>query len=878
MTAERWKQIEQLVQKALECGPAERAALLDRECDGDPELRAEVESLIAAAGQAQSFPEGDAKENATLLLEETGSETLIGSRIGPYLIQQHLGTGGMGEVYLAQDVRLRRRIALKLLDRRLIGDSQSHQRFLREARMASALDHPNICTIHEVGEDAGRPFIAMQFVEGVTLARAINAKPMKLDSLFGLSLQIADALSAAHARGIIHRDIKAGNIMVTPDGKAKVLDFGLAKLLDWTEGETHEAHLTMTGLVIGTPGSMSPEQARGEQVDHRTDIFSFGVVMYQMATGSAPFAGRSKVDVLTAVLSQTQPPAGKLNKEIPQRLSALIDRALAKEPGARYQTMDELISDLQDIIDETDSSNPPSRSLGRQSFPHSSHRPGVVGRWIQSRAALGLLVFIALSLIGLTLALYYFSGRGRAPSVTPIKSIAVLPFKPLVAGSRDEALELGMADTLINKLSNIRQVTVRPLSAVRKYTNLDQDATAAGREQNVDAVLDGNIQRSGEKVRVTVRLVRVADGYEVWSEQFDESFTDIFAVQDSVSRKVTGVLAVALTGEEDKLLTKRQTTNVEAYQLYGLGRYHLTRLTDDGFRKGRDYFQQAIDKDANYALAYAGLADANNRLSGWNAIAPKDGFPQAKKAALKALEIDEGLAEAHTQLGVVKLLYDWDWPGSEAEYIRAVEINPSNSDTRYLYGMYLWSMGRLDEALAEVTRALELDPISLEKIAGIGDLRYYQRQYDEAIKQYEKALEMDQNSGYAHWALGNVYLHKGMREQAIAAYQKSIPLSGDSPDEPASLAYAYAISGKTHEARQILAELQQRSKRSYVAPTMIAFVYAGLGDRDQAFAWLDTAYEERDFLLVLLKVDPMFDRLRSDPRFATLMRRVGLPQ
>ena len=880
MTPERWKQIEQLVQKALECGPAERAAFLDQTCDGDPEMRLEVESLIAAAEPAQSFLAGDALENATLVLEETGSESLIGSRIGPYLIQQQLGTGGMGEVYLAQDVRLRRQIALKLLDHSLMGDSRSHQRFLREARMASALDHPNICTIHEVGEEAGRPFIAMQFVEGVTLMRAIDGKPMPLDSLFGLSLQIADAIAAAHARGIIHRDIKAGNIMVTPDGKAKVLDFGLAKLLDQrTEEETHDAHLTMTGLVIGTPGSMSPEQARGEHVDHRSDIFSFGVVMYQMATGSAPFAGRSKVDVISAVLSQTQSPAAELNKVVPQRFSELLDRALAKEPGGRYQTMDELISDLKDIVGEMDSSSA-TRSLDRhreEAFPHSRQRFGVVRRWIQNRAAFGLLVFIAVSLIAMALALYFSSQRKGAPSVTPIKSIAVLPFKPLVADRRDEALELGMADTLISKLSNIKQVTVRPLSAVRKYANLDQDAAAAGREQNVDAVLDGNIQRSGEKVRVTVRFVRVTDGHEIWSEQFDESFTDIFAVQDSVSRKVTGVLAVALTGDEDKLLTKRHTSNVEAYQLYGLGRYHLTRLTDDGFRKGRDYFQQAINKDPNYALAHAGLADANNRLSGWNAVAPKEGFPAAKKAALKALEIDEGLAEAHTQLGVTKLLYDWDWMGAENEFKRAIEINPNNPDTRYLYGLYLSAMARFEEAVTEMKRAQELEPISLEKIAGIGDARYYQRHFDEAIAQYQKALEMDQNSGYAHWALGNVYLHKGMHEQAIAEYQKSIPLSGDSPDEPASLAYVYAISGKMQEARQILGDLQQRAKRSYVAPTMIASMYAALGEKDQAFAWLDKAYEERDFILIFLKVDPMFDRLRSDPRFATLLRRIGLP-
>jgi len=487
------------------------------------------------------------------------------------------------------------------------------------------------------------------------------------------------------------------------------------------------------------------------------------------------------------------------------------------------------------------------------------------------------LAVIAVLLVGLALAIY--SSRPEQPRpAKPIKSIAVLPFKPLIAESRDEALELGMADTLISKLSNIRQVTVRPLSAVRQYAGLEQDAAAAGREQKVDAVLDGNIQRSGEKIRVTVRLVRVADGFEVWSDQFDEKFTDIFSVQDSVSRKVAGMLAVTLTGEEKELMTKRQTGDVEAYQFYLMGRYHLNRLTDDGFRKGRDYFQQAIDKDPNYALAYAGLADAYNRLSGFNAISPREGFPSARAAAIKALELDDKLAEAHTMLGVVKFFYDWDWSGAEREFTRAVEINPSYSDTHQMYSYYLSAMGRYDEALAEMRRAQELDQLSLEKNVGIGEILYYQRQYDQAIEQYQKVLEMDPNSGFTHWAIGNVYVQKKKYEEAIAEYQKAIPLSGDSPDEPASLGHAYALSGKRREAQVVLDALKERSRRSYVSPTIIAFIYIGLGEKDQAFAWLDKAYEGRDFILVQLKAEPTFDSLRSDQRFVDLLRRVGLPQ
>ena len=422
MSPERWLQIEHLLQAALEREPAERSALLNRECAGDPDLRAEVESLIASAQPAQSFLKGNALEDATVLLKESQSESLIGSRIGPYLIRQQLGAGGMGEVYLAQDVRLGRKIALKLLDHSLVGDSRSHLRFLREARMASALDHQNICTIHEVGEEAGRPFIAMQFVEGETLREAIEGRPINLDSLVSLSLQIAAALAAAHAQGIIHRDIKTGNIMVTPNGQAKVLDFGLAKLLEQTGVQT-DSHLTMTGLVMGTPASMSPEQARGERVDHRSDIFSFGVVMYEMATGSIPFSGRSQADVISAVLSRNQIPATELNKEMPLRLSAVIDRALAKEPSERYQTMDEMIAELKDIVSEMEGLNPLSSSPGPLESCVPTTRPGrvgILGRRNQSRIALVFLPIIAVSLIGLALALYYSSRRAQPPPIAPI--------------------------------------------------------------------------------------------------------------------------------------------------------------------------------------------------------------------------------------------------------------------------------------------------------------------------------------------------------------------------------------------------------------------------------------------------------------------------
>lgn len=892
MTPERWQQIEHLLQAALEREPAERAALLERECAGDTDLREEVESLLASAQPAQDFLEANALEDAAELLKDADSDgSMPGRQIGPYSTQEKLGSGGTGEVYLAHDNRLGRRVALKLLDPGLIDDSVSRTRFLREARLASSLDHPNICTIHEVGEAEGRPFIAMQYIEGKTLRQVVGGKPLALDSLLSISLQVADALDAAHTQGIVHRDIKAGNIIVTPQGQAKVLDFGLAKLLERTEGEA-ETHLTMTGAVMGTPASMSPEQARGEPADHRTDVFSFGGLMYEMATGHIPFKGKSRADVVSALLKDRQTPAAEENKAIPARLSAVIDRALAKEPADRYQSMPELISDLRQVVADAGGLDQlfSSSDVPRGRVPLVSLRSApaltVFGHLITRRSALAFIIIIALALVGLSYVVYRSLTQSSLPitknKALPLEpkesfqTLAVLPFKPLVAGSRDEALEMGMADTLINKLSSMKRIIVRPISAVRQYSSLEQDAVAAGREQGVDVVVEGSIQRSGNKVRVTVRLMKVVDSSQLWTESFDEKFTDIFAVQDRVSERVVGLLAVKLNNTEQKLLTKRYTDNAEAYELYLKGRFHLNRLTDDGFQKGRAYFQQAIDKDPNYALAHAGLADAYISLGNFNVSRPRETFPKARQAALTALELDENLAEAHVSLANAIFLYDWEWEGAEDQFKRAIALNPSYAEAHQMYSYFLLGRGRFEEALKEMQRAQELNPLSIANILGVGEVQHLARRHAEAIATFQKALEMDPNSGLANWALGRAYTEKGMLDEAIAAFQKSIPLSGDSPDEPAELARAYARSGRKAEARKILDDLLEQSKRKYIAGSVIAALWGALGEKDEAFVWLDKAYAERDFILVTLKVEPMFDELRSDPRFAIMLKRVGL--
>ena len=888
MQPERNREIDRIFQAALAHDLAERAAFLDEACADDPELRREVETLLASDEQAGGFIETPALEIAPELVGDDHSTLVNAKSIGPYRLDSQLGAGGMGKVYLAHDQRLGRNVALKLLDPGLTGDSEHRTRFLREARLAASLDHSNICTIHEVGEAAGRLFIAMQYVEGETLRRAIGGRPLKLDSLLSISLQVADALAEAHTRGIIHRDVKGGNIIITPRGQAKVLDFGLAKLLERAEGEA-EIHLTMTGAVMGTPAYMSPEQARGERADHRSDIFSFGAVIYEMATGHTPFSGRSRADVISAVLNEPHTPAAELNKELPAHLSAVIDRALAKNAGDRYQSMPEMIADLRQVVAEAGGLD--------HLFSSSGTRAGLMTPYVPPHrrtypkrplAIASVAAVVALVILGLiTATLWSKSSKPPAPPqqilIAPdarpaIRSIAVLPFKPLAANSRDESLEMGMADTLITRLSNLREIVVRPTSAVRKYADLEQDAIAAGKEQRVDAVLDGSIQRAADKVRVTVRLLRVDDGSQLWSETFNENFTDIFAVQDLVSERVAGALALKLSSGDRESLTKRYTQNTEAYQLYLKGRYYWNKRTGDAVKKGIEYFNQAIQKDPNYALAYAGLADSYTVLGGTSVIPIKESHPRARAAALKALEIDDNLAEAHTSLAAIIADFYWNWPEAESHFKRALELNPNYPTARHWYCQYLVRMGRFNEAIQEAKRAQELDPTSLVMHANLGTAFYEARQYDQAIEQLQKTLEMDANFVPAYLYLGVAYLQKRMYDEAITSFQKGNQLAPYTTDMTALLGHAYAMSGKRDEALKILSELNELSKQQYVSPFGKAFIYVGLGEKDQTFKWLEKAYDDRIWLMGMLKVEPIFDPLRADPRFEDLLRRVGLPQ
>jgi eukaryotic-like serine/threonine-protein kinase len=801
-------------------------------------------------------------------VEHSESSFSPGKRLGPYSLVSRLGSGGMGEIYLAQDTRLGRQVALKFLPPSFREDPERLRRFQNEARAASTLNHPNVATIYEIAEAEDITFIAMEFIEGQTLNQKISGRTLMTGEIVNISIQVADALDDAHSRGVVHRDIKTSNIMITRREQVKVLDFGLAKVSSISSLELSDvptAVKTAPGLVMGTVQYMSPEQAVGGAIDARSDLWSFGVVLYEMATGRKPFIGATVGETIDKIRHSQPEAIARFNYETPAELERIIRKCLEKDRENRYQSARELMIDLKNLRRDLESDAQVTPRLPTENKSNVRNR---------------VLLIVAGVLILSIVAVYYLTHREQSRTEianAQIKSIAVLPFKPLVAGNRDETLELGMADTLITKLSNVRNVDVRPISAVRKYSGLEQDAIAAGRDQQVDAVLDGVILRSGDQVRVSVRFLRVNDGSQLWSGQFQEHMTQIFAVQDSISERVASALALTLAGGERQQLTKHHTENAEAYELYLRGRLQMSRLTDDGFLKGRDYFQQAISLDSNYALAHAALADSYMALGGWNVATPKESFPKAREAALRALQLDPSLPEPHATLAMVSFAFDWDWKTAEQEFKRALDLNPNHPDAHQLYSYYLTAMKRFDESLAQMQRAKELDPASLSKLAGIGEILNYMGRSDEAIEQFEKCLELDPNSGFAHWSLGNVYVHKQMYDQAISQYKKAIPLSGTSPDEPSTLAYAYAKSGRRKQALETIEELIRRSERSYISSTLIATTYAALGNHDEAMKFLRKAVDQRDGVLPFTGVDPIFADLRSDSRYVEILRRVGLP-
>lgn len=783
--------------------------------------------------------------------------TLIsGTNLGPYRIDAFLGAGGMGEVYRARDSRLNRTVAIKVIRGRGSIDLRSRERFQREARTASALNHPNICAVYDIGECEGRPYLVMEYLEGCTLQVLLRQGPLEIKELLAVSIQIADSLHAAHSCGILHRDIKAANVFVTNGREAKVLDFGIAKALEYEELSTSvSTALTETGAAVGTMAYMSPEQARGEKLDARSDLFSFGVLIYQMATGQLPFAGSTTALVFDAILNREPAPLRRLRAELPQELEKIASAALEKNREARVRSAADLKLALNDLKYRLESGLPaPAPVRGAKKFAFS----------VWQRRLPVLLILLAL--VGFASLSYLWLARRFSPAV---RSLVVLPLENLPPVASQRYLADGMTDGLILELSRIASLQV--IKAARK------PLTELARELRSSRFVDGSVSRSGEQVRVPIKVIETPNNQILWQESYQGGLGELPGLQSAAARDIVRILKIPVTPQELAGLSRSRSINSEAYDAYLRGRQLWNRQTAKDLRSAAEEFRSSIDAAPNYAPSYAGLADCYSILAWFGVVRPLDVLDAARAAARKAQRLDPNLAEAYISVGIVSGFSDWDWAAAERAFKKALSLNPSLADCHHWYAHLLEPVGRPDEGLAELKRAHELDalyPLVEEDVANSYLIR---RDYPLAFAQVTKLLALEPNFWRVHYLLGRVYRGQRRFPEAISEVERAVRLSGANALTSAGLGQLYALSGREHDARRVLTELIDRSRKSYIDAESVAEIYLALGRKDEALDWLERACSDRSLRFAwIAKREPTLDSLRADPRFKVLLKRMGL--
>jgi serine/threonine protein kinase/tetratricopeptide (TPR) repeat protein len=872
MTPDFWERVEGVCQSVLDCPPEARQQFLQTTCGGDPELLREVESLLSYSERSHDFMADPAVDIVARSLAERPTD-FIGRTVGHYRISNYLGAGGMGTVFIAEDESLLRTVVLKFLPETLCYEGDARRRFVREARLASSIDHPNICTIYEIGDDSGVPFIAMQYIKGETLKEVIRGRSMNIEELLSVAVQVAEGLAAAHEKGVVHRDLKPSNILITEKGQVKILDFGLAKISD-ADPNDDRSEITRAGALLGTPAYMSPEQVRALNVDHRSDIFSFGTTLYEMATGRSPFdqAGKSSVEVMNSVIHETPERITSLNQGIPSQLEHIIERALMKNPDERFRSAEEMLISFSDLKED----------LSLESFSDTAHpqvSPSAANIFRSKIAIFPLKWILAFSvLIIVALSSLFLLRRTRPPAAPAAQatSLIVLPLKNLTGDTANDYLSDGVSETLMTSLSRVDDIAVIAPDTSFVFKDKDTDPAEIGRSLGVESVLTGSIQKEGDVLKVSTRLVDVVTGKELWSTETRRPLSQILALQDEIVRQAVAKLKPQKVTGGEREITVLSTNNVEAYTLYLKGRHSFHEQTEESLNKSIEYFDQAAALDPSFVLAYCGLSDAYSSL-GFYFRAPNDVMPRAGFYAARALQLDPNSPDANFSMAAYKFWYEHDWADVKETLERTLQAAPKHALAHDLYGQYLIIMGKREEGVAELKKAVDLDPLAHLVNCDLGMQLYFTRQYEQAIVYSRRNLEMVESCPYDHLWIGQAYDQEAKYGETVSEMDKIYTRSKNWPPALAEKGYAYARAGQPQKARKILNDLKNNSGKVFVDPIVIAIVNSGLGDKHEAIAWLNKAAQARSPFINFISLDSKFDTLREEPEFKDLLGRLKLP-